>query len=242
MGIRTDNDYSAPQSQMALLPNYYRWIYSHFQPFVGKRISDLGCGAGHMLRYIAQNDAKEFLLGIDSSNANITNATSLNQDTPILFMVRDLEHYDYSDVLNLNVDTIFSLDVLEHIQDDVAVIKDFYRVLPRRGRVCIKVPAMPRLYGPMDEASGHYRRYSKTMVKNLARSAGFSVLFIAYMNRIALPVYYLKNKLLMSNDNFSKTFSEPSLRRLNSMMLILQRLDKLSLLPAGLSFCAVLEK
>ena len=51
-------------------------------------------------------------------------------------------------------------NVLEHIEDDAAAVRRFRSVLPEGGRLVILVPALPALYGSIDEAIGHFRRYT----------------------------------------------------------------------------------
>lgn len=66
-----------------------------------------------------------------------------------------------------SVDFIYSLNVLEHIEDDREIVGEFYRVLRRGGEVLLYLPAFPLLYSSMDKHVGHYRRYTKADVQRL---------------------------------------------------------------------------
>src|SRR5207247_6373263 len=58
-------------------------------------------------------------------------------------------------------DTILCLDVLEHLEDDQSALRHFFTLAGAGGHVLLTVPAHPSLYGTMDRASGHFRRYRR---------------------------------------------------------------------------------
>jgi len=66
-------------------------------------------------------------------------------------------------------------EVLEHIEDDGAAVREVGRVLKPGGIVAISVPANPEEYGPADAWAGHFRRYSRETLVGLCASAGLSV-------------------------------------------------------------------
>jgi SAM-dependent methyltransferase len=72
-----------------------------------------------------------------------------------------------------SVDFLYSYNVLEHIDDDAAVIREFYRVLRPGAPLLVYVPAFQVLYSSMDRLVGHVRRYRKQGLLELAESAGF---------------------------------------------------------------------
>ena len=67
------------------------------------------------------------------------------------------------------IDTIVCLNVLEHIEDDRATLADFSRVLPPGGHLALLVPAMPALYGTLDEHLHHFRRYDREPLRTADR-------------------------------------------------------------------------
>lgn len=74
-----------------------------------------------------------------------------------------------------SLDYIYTLNVLEHIEDDHAVLGEIYRKLKSGGRLLIYVPAFQILYSSMDRKVGHYRRYTRSGLTDLVRDAGFHV-------------------------------------------------------------------
>jgi SAM-dependent methyltransferase len=90
-------------------------------------------------------------------------------------------------------DLVFLLDVMEHVQDDAAFLRDVLARLRSDGTAIISVPAWPWLYGPHDVHLGHCRRYSPGAARQLLAAAGLEVeqaggLFHALLPARALTV------------------------------------------------------
>lgn len=73
-------------------------------------------------------------------------------------------------------DAIYSINVLEHIEDDESALRDIYSKLKPSGKVFIYVPAFQILYSSMDRKVGHYRRYRKQELREKLARAGLEVL------------------------------------------------------------------
>ena len=94
-----------------------------------------------------------------------------------------------------HIDTIVCLNVLEHIEDDAGTLRDFARVLPSGGHLALLVPALPALYGSLDEALRHYRRYEKDALRRLVAEAGFAVEKVRYLNRPGVFGWWLNSRV-----------------------------------------------
>jgi len=81
-------------------------------------------------------------------------------------------------------DLIYSINVLEHIGDDLAVLRSLYKRLKDGGRLKILVPAFKILYGRMDAHVGHVRRYSRGALRALLKEAGFEAVELRYFDSI----------------------------------------------------------
>ena len=80
------------------------------------------------------------------------------------FHVADATVAAFSAFSRFGIDTIFSLNVFEHIEDDLAAMRNADRVLQPGGHLILVVPAHRWLYGSIDRAIGHNRRYDKQMM------------------------------------------------------------------------------
>lgn len=89
---------------------------------------------------------------------------------------------DLGDVPNASVDLLYSFNVLEHIEDDVAALQTCHQKIKPGGRILIYVPAFQVLYSSMDKQVGHWRRYSRQELTAKVRQAGFEVLRCEYVD------------------------------------------------------------
>lgn len=91
---------------------------------------------------------------------------------------------DLATVPDETYDYIFTLNVLEHIEDDQATLRDLARKLKPGGRLLVYVPAFQVIFSSMDRAVGHYRRYRLEGLSELMSSAGFEIKEARYVDSI----------------------------------------------------------
>ncbi len=88
------------------------------------------------------------------------------------------------EIADASVDYLFTLNVLEHIEDDSAAMAEIFRVIKPGGRLLVYVPAFMALYTSMDAHVGHHRRYRLPGLRKLVRDAGFEVEKSAYFDAL----------------------------------------------------------
>lgn len=81
-------------------------------------------------------------------------------------------------------DFVYSLNVLEHIEDDAAALRELRRVLKPAGRLLVYVPAFQLLFTSMDQKVGHFRRYRKHELVGHLRTAGYTIEDACYVDSI----------------------------------------------------------
>lgn len=91
---------------------------------------------------------------------------------------------DVARIPECSVDYVYTLNVLEHIEDDGLALAQIFRCLKPGGRLLIYVPAFPLLYTSMDEKVGHYRRYLRRGIVALLERSGFRVERSRYVDSI----------------------------------------------------------
>jgi len=163
------------------LTNYNRWLIGHFTRYLGRAILEIGSGQGGLSKLlpskaivILSDIIPEYLEGLKRSFTDPVLNLDIEKETPIKLMGK--------------MDTIFSSNVFEHIKNDGQAFANCYKLLASGGYLLLFVPARPEIYGKMDEAMGHYRRYTKTELRTKAQKAGFEINQIYYAN---LPGYFL---------------------------------------------------
>jgi len=133
-------------------------------------------------------------------------------------------------------DTVICLNVVEHLPDDGAVVRNIRDALDDGGQAIILVPSGPRLFGTLDQVLGHQRRYTPEQLAALAEKAGFQMEALLRFNRVGVLAWWLNGKLLRR-----KTFGLWQIRLLNLLTPLFRFLDKWIPLPP-LSLIAVLRK
>jgi SAM-dependent methyltransferase len=84
-------------------------------------------------------------------------------------------------------DVVVASDVLEHIKDDAAAVREIARVLRPGGALVFSVPAHPWLFGPHDAAMWHYRRYTRAAVRKVMADGGMRIEWLSYWNATLFP-------------------------------------------------------
>ena len=118
-------------------------------------------------------------------------------------------------------DTALMINVLEHVPDEHAALRNLWDALQPGGRAVILVPQHPKLYGTLDEVLEHRERYTVEHLEKSMGEAGFRVEKVFDFNRFSVPGWWLNGRLLRR-----KSFSRVQLKVLNTLMPILRRVDR----------------
>ncbi|MDH4350125.1 MAG: class I SAM-dependent methyltransferase, partial [Gemmatimonadota bacterium] len=93
-------------------------------------------------------------------------------------------------------DTVVCLNVLEHIEGDVDALAAMRAMLRPGGAVVLLVPAVPALYGELDRALGHHRRYTPALLRGCFASAGLTMRHMEYFNLAGMPGWWWVGRVL----------------------------------------------
>lgn len=96
-----------------------------------------------------------------------------------------------SAVADASFDFIYTLNVLEHIPDDQAAVRELYRILKPGGRLLVYVPAFRCLYSAMDRKVGHLRRYRRKELVGILSAAGFNIREAGYADSLGFAAAWL---------------------------------------------------
>lgn len=155
------------------------------------RILDVGCGTGANLLLLSKYGDAE---GVDISEDALAFCRERG-----LHKVRQgaAEQLPYSDG---SFDLVTAFDVVEHLDDDLAGLKEMRRVLRPGGRVLLFVPTFMFLWGLQDEVSNHRRRYRLPELKRALAKAGFEVERSTYANiTFFLPILLIRKLMRLTS-------------------------------------------
>jgi SAM-dependent methyltransferase len=166
--------------------NYRQALLREFSQPLRGQILEVGAGIGQLTGMLLQNPAVKKLVSIepDSEFCARLRATFPGH-TIIQGTIEDLGGDEaWNAVLNVNV--------LEHIQEDDRELAIYRQKLAReKGVLCLFVPARPEIYAPIDRDFGHFRRYTKTELRQKLERAGFEILQLRYYNFVGYFAWWL---------------------------------------------------
>jgi 2-polyprenyl-3-methyl-5-hydroxy-6-metoxy-1,4-benzoquinol methylase len=138
----------------------------------GIKILDIGAGIGTFANRLNKEGYDVLCFEPDPKQSEFIKANRI----PVATSIEEIEIS--------SLDFIYSLNVLEHIDDDVDALKRWYTLLKPGGRMLIYVPAFQLLYSSMDKKVGHFRRYKKNELLTKAKLAGFNIIGAEYADSI----------------------------------------------------------
>jgi SAM-dependent methyltransferase len=178
---------------MARANNYRNWMYRRIQPYVGRRVLEVGAGIGNFTELLLE---RELVLATDKFELCVDYLRRrLGPQLKAAPMLLDLAAPPVSALKPFGFDTIICMNVLEHVEDDARALRFMHEVLVDEGRAIILVPAFQFLYGTVDRAIEHYRRYTRKTLLPRMREAGFELEAAFYMNVVGMAGWFWNNRI-----------------------------------------------
>jgi glycosyltransferase involved in cell wall biosynthesis len=213
------------------LHRYNRFMWGLLEPFVGRRILEIGSGTGLMTRYLAGR-GRLTATDLDAEYVELLGRTFAGNPNVEVRQL-DLATLGTNGAVGADYDTVICSNVLEHIEDDGAALTAMRDVLAPGGRVVLVVPAVKALYGEIDRAIHHHRRYAREEIESKLRAAGLDVEHVSAFNMLGVPGWWLNSVVL-------KRRAVPGIQaRINDRLVPLLRLERMFGPPVGMSLLAV---
>jgi SAM-dependent methyltransferase len=152
-------------------------------------VLEVGCSSGFMLRLLRERCSQAFVIGADFVREPLEKLAAARPDLPLLRF--DLTTCPLPERC---VDAVVLLNVLEHIQEDEAALRQIHRILKPGGVVIIEVPAGPSLYDVYDKVLLHHRRYALKALCELAKQVGFHVVERSHLGFFVYPAFWFIKK------------------------------------------------
>jgi glycosyltransferase involved in cell wall biosynthesis len=221
---------------LANAPRFNKWMADTIRPYLGNRVLELGAGIGNLTVQLSKG---RHYLATDIDDEHISRLKSRLQYRRNV-QVRNCNLVSPQDFATLagSVDSVVCLNVLEHIDDDLLGLKNIHSSLAPGGTALILVPEGMSVYGTLDEALGHCRRYSEHELRVKMEQVGFRVDRILKFNRITRPAWFVNGRIFRK-----RTFSRFQVAAFDSLVWLWRRLDsKLPWGPTSLIALGIKEK
>lgn len=202
------------------------------------QILDVGCGTGTMLAELSRLGT---VRGTEAEQAAVDHCQRRGFGEVALASGPPLPYPDAS------FDLVTILDVLEHLDDDAAMVAEIRRLLRPGAAMIATVPAYPALWGPQDEISHHRRRYTRTTLTNAIQAGDLRLRRLTAFNTILFPpiaaIRLLRPRRRQPRSDFELT---PGGGPINTLLARLFAAEARWLahrnLPVGVSLMAVAER
>ena len=208
-------DYSGIDELLAIeqyMPAYNRFIARLCAEYLSgcRSVVDFGAGIGTLsVLYRAETGVVPHCVEIDPQNID-----TLRE--------RGLAVYGAITEVPGEIDGVFSSNVLEHIEDDEAALRQIFATLKSGGRLVLYLPAFMVLFSELDRTVGHYRRYGRREIVEKLRAAGFQIDSCYYTESVGFFASLLVR--LLGYDAGKGLASEGSLKTYDRLVLPLGRL------------------
>ena len=177
-------------SAIADAQNYMNWVIEQFRPYLRGRIVEVGFGHGHYSDMLSKFGD---YCGLDHDRDSVENARKAMPDRK--FAVGDiLVQKQLRSLFPDGVDAVFSINVLEHIEDDATAVANLVDIVKPGGHLLISVPALMLLYNDLDRLAGHCRRYTTKRVQGLLSGQPVEIVRLSYFNPVG-GLGWLANRL-----------------------------------------------
>lgn len=212
---------------------FNRWMFQTIQSFAQGDILEIGSGIGNISTHFLDNEYSIMLSDFRPEYCEeLTNKFSHFSN---FLGVRRIDLVDpnfsekHQELLE-KFDTVFALNVIEHIEDDKLAIANCKKFLRKGGNLIILVPSYQSLFNNFDFQLGHYRRYNIPKLINLFRKNDLEIIHQQYFNSIGTLGWLVNGTFLKK-----KSIPEGQMILYNKLVPVFKILDRAFLNKFGLS-------
>jgi SAM-dependent methyltransferase len=222
--------------QLAEARRLQSWMFSVLRPSVAGPMLEIGAGIGTFSALLLEAGAAPLVL-VEPEDACVAELRRVFAGDERVEVAREL--LPESEALRSRPGYFryaLAQNVLEHIDDDVAALAAVVDSLEPGGELAVLVPAHPFLYGRLDEGFGHFRRYTRPLVRALVRDAGAELTGLRSFNLLGVPGWWI------AGHTERLDISEGSLRVYEALLRFWRPVEDRLRPPLGLSLVARARK
>lgn len=217
-------------------PNYNAWLGHTFSRWAGQRVLEVGAGIGTITAHLAPG--RELVTALEVEESYVRRLRNRFRGHPHVEPYQsDIAQADWQALAQRRYDTIVLSNVLEHLLDDASAVRTFGKILPPGGKLILYVPALPALFGSIDQAVGHHRRYTAATLRAVVEQNGFEVVHLRWMNLAGIVGWYVNGKLLER-----RVLPPLQLRLYDRFAPYLAKAESHLTLPVGLNLLCVAQR
>lgn len=210
---------------------YNNWTVKRFEKHLKGEILEIGCGIGSFTQTLPRYGSVH---AIDIDEIGVRKTKLKTKEAKVGY--GDIETGEYF-FKNKKFDTIICINVLEHIKNDEKALSNISSLLKPKGTLILLIPAHPILYGAIDKAIGHYRRYIKREVIGMLKKTGLQVVLAKRMNFLGAFGWFISGRIMKEI-----SLQEKKLKIFDRLAPFILPWEELVEPPFGTSFLIIAEK
>ena len=212
---------------------FNKWMYDQFRGYLKGEVLEIGSGIGNISTFVISDK-----FSVTLSDYNEDYCTILRNKFVANPLVKDVLNIDLlADDFEIRYtaykecfDSIFLLNVIEHINQDKKAVNNCRFLLKQNGHLILLAPAGPWLYTSFDKELGHHRRYTLRSLKALLNNNNFRIISGNHFNAIGIFGWLIYGKILKR-----KMLDKASMSAFDKIVPFAKFIDKLTLKKIGLS-------
>jgi len=219
---------------------FNQWMFETILPYSKGEILEIGSGIGNISKLFLKSNFNITLSDIRSSYCSTLLDKFKDEKSFKGVEQMDLTDSKFDEKFQSNFsnfDTVFALNVVEHIKDDRLAITNGLKLLKKGGHIIILVPSYQWLYNNFDKELEHYRRYNLSRLSKIFNPEKTEIIHKQYFNLMGIFGWFVSGKILGK-----KEIPSGQMSLYNKLVPVFKILDKLSLNKIGLSSIVVARK
>jgi ubiquinone/menaquinone biosynthesis C-methylase UbiE len=214
--------------EMRESPQLTKWTFELVQKYIKKSVLEIGSGIGNNVSQLLTYSDEVIATDIDEKYLSIMKE-KFKEFSVKIYKFDVTKTFDK----DVKVETVFCSNVLEHIADEEAALKNIKSLLKEEGSLILIVPQGAGLFSSIDKSLDHLRRYDEQDLRTLLTQCGYQIQHLFSYNKIAVLGWYWQGKIRKT-----QTLGKKNMKLYNLLVPIFKLLDPY--LPwNGLSWCVI---
>jgi SAM-dependent methyltransferase len=216
---------------------FNHWMYETIKPFCTGRTLEIGGGIGNISQCFLAEGKELVVTELQEEYCEMIRNRFSDQPNLVEVITMDIVDPDFDQKyfrLLSSFDTVFALNVVEHIADDRLALKNCKKLLKKGGTLVILVPAFQSLFNHFDTALGHFRRYTVKSLQPVFEANELSIVHRQYFNLIGILGWWMSGTLLQK-----KVIPEGQMKLYNFFVPVFKIIDRFTRKILGLSVIMV---
>lgn len=215
--------------------NYNKWIADEINKHISSPTLEVGAGTGNLSKYFIKKD--DFYI-TETDDGLVKHLKEKYKKNKNLFISQLDITKDPSKKFTNFFSTVFAVNVLEHIDNDVIALRNIYKMLRADGKIVLLIPAKKFAYTKLDKELGHYRRYEKDEIVSKLNHSGYQIEKIYFFNIIGLLSWFIRDKV-----SRTKTQLKPyQIKIFDFIVPLLRFMESIFPVPVGISLIVIARK